>query len=100
MKTVYCVSIEDDSSGRVDWYHERADAESNYEAAIKDPSWADQEINLFALDVDGPEDEITYTVDAAMWDRSYTPIRWRAGSAHSAAAHETPPTDAPLAQET
>jgi hypothetical protein len=98
MRTVYCVAIEDDSSGAVDWYPGRSEAEAEYVAALSD--FPDDEINLFALEVDtevpGASDErdaITDQVDAAMWDREYEPLRWRKGKNHSAAPHSKPPTD-------
>lgn len=100
MRTVFAVSVEDDSSGAVDWYYDLPSAEGDYVEALNNAALAGNEVNLFACDVqvdvpgaDSEEDAITGQVDAIMWDRSYTPMRWRKGKNHSAAPHATPPTD-------
>jgi hypothetical protein len=90
---VYCVSIEDDDSGCVDWWGKPHHARAHYLEALGE--YPDDEINLFEIEVpdDTTKDEITSEVDAAMWDRSYTPIRWRKGRRHSAKPHAAVPTD-------
>lgn len=93
MRTVYVVTIEDDSSGAVDWYPLRPDAERKYEGALVE--FPNAEINLFALEVEDADsdDTVTDEADTAMWQRDYTPIRWARGADHSATPHVTPPTD-------
>jgi hypothetical protein len=95
MKTVFAVSIEDDSCGLVDWCLLREDAERKYEGALIE--FPDDEINLFAVEVeDGLDDEqVTEQADFAMWERTYEPLRWRkSNGTHSAKPHDKPPTDA------
>jgi hypothetical protein len=92
-RTVYCVSIEDDSSGAVDWYPLREDAERRYEGAMIE--YPDDEINLWSEEVpdDMDDESVTQQADDAMWERDYEPIRWRKGKNHSAKPHDKPPTD-------
>lgn len=93
MKIIYCVSIEDDSSGAVHWYKARDAANHHYNEALVE--FPNDEINLFFIKVanNTTKAAITNAVDGVMWDREYTPLRWRAGNNHSALPHATPPTD-------
>jgi hypothetical protein len=73
MKKVFAVSVEDDSSGAVDWYPTLPEATTAYESAMGE--FPDDEINLWAVEVedDASNAEITNDVDAEMWEREYTP---------------------------
>lgn len=74
-RTVYAVAVETESSGAVDWYAERAAAETAFNEAVCD--FGNEEVNLFSFEVepDASADEVTDEADALMWDREYQPIR-------------------------
>lgn len=93
VKSVWCVTVEDDSSGAVDWWYDREVAEQDYNESLR--LFPDDEIAFFELKVPMSlkSDDITHLADLAMWDREYTPIRWRAGKNHSVTPHSVPATD-------
>lgn len=77
--TVYCLAIENDSTGSVDWYRTQGDAEAAFDAAEKDANFDGDEIQLFSLQVPSAANaqEVTKLADQAMWDKTYVPQRTR-----------------------
>lgn len=100
MKTVYCVTVESQSSGAVDWYPTRDEADCAYAENLKEfGELPGEELNLFALEVedDATADDITADADDAMMAREYVPLQShnRGASLGETEGAYQPPTSGP-----